>query len=69
MILSNAEFKEEICTFLQKTGMAPTTFGAKAKNDPSFVARVMAGQAVKEDGKERVLDFIRRYEEEAKKDD
>lgn len=61
MILSNSEFKKKISDFLQETGMAPTTFGTKAKNDPSFVARVMSGQSVNEEGKKKVIAFIDSY--------
>lgn len=64
--MTNEEFKKCIIEFLKKTGMAPTTFGLKAKNDPNFVFRIMSGQECREKGRERVLNFINNYNAEEK---
>ncbi|MBQ5783611.1 MAG: hypothetical protein IIW11_01320 [Bacteroidales bacterium] len=63
-MVSNEEFKNIVSDFLEKTGMSASSFGLQAKNDPSFVFRIMSGQEVKEDGKNRVLDFINNYKQE-----
>jgi predicted transcriptional regulator len=62
-MISNEEFKNVVSDFLEKTGMAASAFGKQAKNDPSFVSRIMSGQEVKESGKEKILDFIENYKE------
>lgn len=66
--MTNLEFKNAVIEFLQETGMSATAFGVKAKNDPSFYSRIMAGQEVKEKGKERVIAFMEQYREEQKND-
>ena len=62
-MISNEELKNVVSDFLEKTGMAASSFGKQAKNDPSFVSRIMSGQEVKESGKEKILDFIENYKE------
>ncbi len=65
-MVSNEDFKKIVSDFLKETGMSPTSFGMKAKNDPSFYSRLMAGQEVKECGKNQVLNFINNYKGERK---
>lgn len=61
--MTNNEFKNAVEEFVKRTGMSATSFGIKAKNDPSFYNRIMSGQEVKEKGKERVLKFMEQYKE------
>ena len=67
-MITNEELKKVVSDFLKETGMSASTFGKKAKNDPSFVFRIMGGQEVKESGKEKILDFINNYSEEKNND-
>lgn len=61
--MTNNEFKNAVEDFVKRTGMSATSFGIKAKNDPCFYSRVMSGQEVKEEGKNRVLAFMEQYKE------
>ena len=63
MSISNKEFIDKIDEFLKKTGMSVSTFGKKAKGDPSFYTRIKNGMEVKESGKSRVLDFMQNHKE------
>ena len=62
--MTNNEFKNAVEDFVKRTGMSATSFGIKAKNDPCFYSRVMSGQEVKEEGKNRVLAFMEQYKEQ-----
>lgn len=66
-MITNEEFKKEITDFLAQTGMSPTIFGKKVKKDPSFYCRVMKGQEVKEEGKRKVLEFMKSFLSEREK--
>lgn len=63
-MLSNEELKQEIKKFLEKTGMTPTEFGIKAKNDPSLLKRIENGQEIRESGKNRIIEFMANYNKE-----
>ncbi len=60
-MLSNEELKQEIKKFLDKTGMTPTEFGIKAKNDPSLLKRIENGQEIRESGKNKIIEFMVNY--------
>lgn len=69
MILSNEEFKQKVFDFMKAHQISATTFGILANKEPNFVFLLKSGRECRESTQKRVLDFIRRYEEEAKKDD
>lgn len=60
-MLSNEELRQEIKKFLENTGMSPTEFGMKSKNDPSLIKRLENGQDIRESGKIRILAFMAQY--------
>ena len=62
--MTKKDFLETIEKFLLKEGISPSSFGMKAVNDPSFVDRVRAGRECREETQNRVLEFMRTYEEE-----
>lgn len=68
-MLSNEELKQEIKKFLDKTGMTPTEFGMKAKNDPSLIKRIENGQDIRESGKIRIVEFMANYGGEVQPND
>lgn len=49
---------QQIDAFLARTGMAPSTFGAKAVNDGKLVARLKAGGSVSLATAESIQRFI-----------
>lgn len=59
-MFTNAEFVAQIEDYLQRSRMAPTTFGAKAVEDPSFVWDLRnKGRSPRLLTVERVLQFMR----------
>ncbi len=62
-MVTNEQLKKIVLDFLEKSGISASSFGKQAKNDPNLVFRIVAGQEVKEEGKERILNFINSYEE------
>lgn len=54
-------FAGEIADFLYEHDMAPSTFGRKAVNSPSFVQRVSWGKPVTTATMEKVKKFMREY--------
>lgn len=55
----------EIEAFLERSGMAPGTFGTYAVDDGRFVTRLRAGADVRTQTLERVREFIRARDEKA----
>jgi hypothetical protein len=56
---------DDIETFLKARGMAPTTFGQKALNDPAFVFRLRASNGqrdMKVSTIQKVRNFMLTYE-------
>ena len=50
-----------IQSFLKESGMAETTFGAKAVNDGKFVSRIQSGGGMTLKTAEKIREFIRNY--------
>lgn len=55
---------DDIEAFLSRENMSATAFGAKALNDPPFVAQLRKGRDVKESTAERVRSWMREYKPE-----
>ncbi len=53
------EFRNEVESFLERSGMAHTTFGTKAMGDAMFVQRLRKGSDPKISTAERVRKFIK----------
>ncbi len=47
--------------FLQVTGIAPTAFGQRALNDPTFVHELRRGRECKRATRARIRDFIQSF--------
>ena len=59
------DFIKEIEDFLERTGMSATVFGIKTVGSPAFVFDVRNGRQCLDSTKNKVLDFINNYEQEA----
>ncbi len=57
----------EIESFLDRTGMAHTTFGLRAVNDAKLVGHLRAGGDVRTRTADRILKFIREWKPHPKK--
>ena len=52
------ELAEEIAAYLAAHGMAPTTFGAKAANDPALIATLRSGRELRRGTIQRIRRFM-----------
>lgn len=57
-----ADFKSRIDQFLEKTGMAASTFGQAVLEDPCFVADLREGREPRQATIKRVDEFMEKYE-------
>lgn len=60
-MLTGADLRNRIDTFLVKAKMAPTRFGKDAVGDPSFVFDIREGRVPSLDTANRVIEFIERH--------
>jgi hypothetical protein len=51
----------KITRFINKTGMAPTTFGKEAAGDVNLVSQLQAGRELRRKLRARVLSYIEDY--------
>lgn len=58
MSKSTAQLLSEIESFLEKTGMPPTTFGLEAVKDGHLVRWLRAGKGITLDRADRIREFI-----------
>ena len=56
--MNKKAFLETVECFLKKNRMSPTMFGIKAAKEPNFVFTLRNGREVREEKKERVLEYI-----------
>ena len=59
----HSDLLAEIQSFLDASKMAPTTFGALALNDPSFVRQIEEGRECRRATVAKVQDFMASYSE------
>jgi len=48
----------DVETFLQESGMTPTSFGLRALNDPTLVHEMRKGRECKRATRARIVEFI-----------
>ena len=57
------EFKAEIAEFLDRTKMAPTTFGKRAVNDAMFMQKLAEGREPKITTAEKIRDYMAAFKQ------
>ena len=63
--MTTDEFKNRIEDFLARQGMNATTFGKQSCNDSAFVFRIRDGRSPSLDKANKILKWMRQYEEKA----
>lgn len=56
--MSYEDFITTVETYLEKSGMSPSTFGHRALNDPGFIAGLKDGREPRRATRQKVVDFI-----------
>lgn len=59
--MKKSDFLNLVEEFLRSSGLSPTTFGKKAKEDPKFVFNLRDGTESREATQQKVIDFMRSY--------
>lgn len=59
--MKKSDFLNLVEEFLQRSGLSPTTFGKKAKEDPKFVFNLRGGTESREATQQKVINFMRAY--------
>lgn len=59
--MKKSDFLNLVEEFLQSSGLSPTTFGKKAKEDPKFVFNLRDGTESREATQQKVISFMRAY--------
>jgi hypothetical protein len=60
--MNNGELIRELDSFLDRYGIADSTFGIRATNDSHLLERVRAGKPIRRSTVLRVRKFMQRYE-------